>query len=130
MVARHADVWNWPPAVYVTPEIYVEYRMLLEKHCEEVGRDPRRIKLSMGDILHVSENKAELKHEVAEYKPDELTMDEYMFHLIGSPEECIEKINEYRDLGISELVLQFPSLGAGETKGVELFAETVIPAFK
>ena len=44
--------------------------------------------------------------------------------------ECIEKIEEYRNLGISELVLQFPSLGAGDMKGVELFAETVIPAFR
>jgi len=28
------------------------------------------------------------------------------------------------------MVLQFPSLGAGEMKGVELFAEKVIPAFR
>ena len=44
---------------------------------------------------------------MARFKPDELTIGDYMFHLIGTPKECIEKLNVYRDLGISELVLQF-----------------------
>lgn len=57
-------------------------------------------------------------------------MEDYMFHLIGTPEECIEKINVYRSLGISELVLQFPSLGAGDLRDLRLFAESVIPVFK
>jgi len=130
IVARHADRWNWPPAVPCTPEVYGEYCEILRKNCEAEGRDPDGIVKSLGDICHISRDGSELKSEVVKFKPDELTMDEYMFHLIGSPEECIEKISVYRDLGISELVLQFPSLGAGETKDVELFAETVIPAFK
>jgi alkanesulfonate monooxygenase SsuD/methylene tetrahydromethanopterin reductase-like flavin-dependent oxidoreductase (luciferase family) len=67
---------------------------------------------------------------VARFKPDELTIGDYMFHLIGTPKECIEKLNMYRDLGISELVLQFPSLGARDLEGLRLFAESVTPVFK
>ena len=130
VVARHADIWNWPPAVPCTPEVYGEYCDILRRNCESVGRDPGRIVKSLGDICHISRDRAELRGEVSKYKPDELTMGDYMKHLIGTPEECVERINAYWDLGISELVLQFPSLGAGDMRDLRLFAETVIPAFK
>jgi probable F420-dependent oxidoreductase len=130
VVARNADRWNWPPAVPCTPEVYGEYCEILKRNCESVGRDPDRIVKSLGDICHISRDRAELERAVSKYKPDELSMEDYGFHMIGTPEECVEKIDVYRDLGISELVLQFPSLGAGETKDMKLFAESVIPAFK
>jgi probable F420-dependent oxidoreductase len=129
VVAKHADIWNWPPAVYVTPEIYGEYLDLLGSHCEKVGRDPDRIILSLGDILHVSEDRDELRKEVAEYKPDELTMDAYMNHLIGTPEECVERVNMYRELGVSEFVMQIPTLAKGDLGALRLFAEKVMPEF-
>jgi probable F420-dependent oxidoreductase len=130
VVAKYADAWNWPPAVPCTPEVYEEYCGILRKNCESVGRDPEEIVKSLGDICHISRDEAEVKREVLKYKPDELSMEEYAFHMIGTPEECIDKINVYRDLGISELVLQFPSLGTGDMRDLRLFAESVIPAFK
>jgi alkanesulfonate monooxygenase SsuD/methylene tetrahydromethanopterin reductase-like flavin-dependent oxidoreductase (luciferase family) len=130
VVAKYADIWNWPPAVYVTPEIFSEYRELLQKHCESVKRDPGEIAMSMGDVCHIRRDESEVRKEVAKYKPDELSKENYMNHLIGTPEECIERINLYRDLGVSEFVLQFPSLAVGDLKDVELFAESVIPVFK
>jgi len=130
VVARHADRWNWPPAVPCTPEVYGEYCEILRRNCESVGRDPGQIMKSLGDICHISHDRAELKGEVSKYKPDELSTGNYMKHLIGTPEECVERINAYRDLGISELVLQFPSLAAGDTRDLRLFTESVIPAFK
>ena len=130
VVAEHADRWNWPPAVPCTPEVYREYTEILNRNCEALGRDPATIVRSLGDICHISRDPDAVMAEVAEYKPDELTMDEYMFYLIGTPEECREKLNVYRGLGISELVLQFPTLGDGDLTGIQLFAETVIPAFR
>ena len=78
----------------------------------------------------MNRDSGELKKEVAQYKPNELTMDQYSHHLIGTPEECVEKLNIYKDLGISELVLQFPSMGIGDMGSLQLFAETIIPEFK
>jgi len=130
VVAKYADAWNWPPAVPCTPEVYNEYCEILVRNCDAVGRDPDRIVKSLGDICHISRDREELSKEVLRYKPDELSTQTYMNHLIGTPEECIEKLNVYRDLGISELVLQFPSLGAGDLRDLRLFAESVIPAFK
>jgi probable F420-dependent oxidoreductase len=130
VVAEYADRWNWPPAVPCTPEVYGEYTEILNRNCARLGRDPATIVRSLGDICHISRDPDAVKAEVAEYKPDELTMDEYMFHLIGTPQECIDKLNVYRGLGISELVLQFPTLGDGDHEAIRLFAETVIPAFR
>lgn len=130
VVARHADAWNWPPAVPCTPEVYREYCEILDRNCEAEGRDPGSIVKSLGDICHINRDESELRKHVAQYKPDELTAEDYLKHLIGTPEECIEKINGYQDLGISELVLQFPSLGSGDLSDVRLFAESVIPAFR
>ena len=130
VVAKHADAWNWPPAVPCTPEVYREYCEILDRNCEAEGRDPGSIVKSLGDICHIKRDESELRKHVAQYKPDELTAEDYLKHLIGTPEECIEKINGYQDLGISELVLQFPSLGSGDLSDVRLFAESVIPAFR
>ncbi len=81
-------------------------------------------------ILSSLSGPTRVRNLVRARKPDELPMDEYMFHLISTPEECIDKLNVYRDLGISELVLQFPTLGDGDLEGIRLFAETAIPAFR
>jgi alkanesulfonate monooxygenase SsuD/methylene tetrahydromethanopterin reductase-like flavin-dependent oxidoreductase (luciferase family) len=129
IVAEHADIWNWPPAVYVTPEIYTEYLGLLEKHCEKVGRNMKDILLSMGDICHIAETKQEVNKEVAKYKPDELTMRDYMNHLIGTPDECIKRIEMYQEMGVSEFVLQIPTLNSGDFKDLHLLAKEVMPSF-
>jgi alkanesulfonate monooxygenase SsuD/methylene tetrahydromethanopterin reductase-like flavin-dependent oxidoreductase (luciferase family) len=129
LVARHADIWNWPPAVYITPEIYMEYLVLLRKHCEKTGRKMNDISLSMGDICQIRKSKNELKKEIAKYKPDELSMENYMNHLIGTPEECIKRVELYQELGVSEFVLQVPSLGIGEMADLHLLAGEVMSSF-
>ncbi len=52
--------------------------------------------------------------------------------IIGSPEECIEEINRYKDQGVAELILrsQWPGMeGDVSTKSLRLFAEKVMPHF-
>jgi alkanesulfonate monooxygenase SsuD/methylene tetrahydromethanopterin reductase-like flavin-dependent oxidoreductase (luciferase family) len=56
-----------------------------------------------------------------------LTTEAYMNHLIGTPEECIDRINMYRDLGVSEFVMQIPTLAKGDLGALRLFAEKVMP---
>ena len=52
--------------------------------------------------------------------------------IIGSPEECIEEIHKYQELGVEELILrsQWPGMeGDVTTKSLRLFAEKVMPEF-
>lgn len=129
IVARHADIWNWPPAVYVSPEIYTEYLGLLERHCERADRNMNEIRLSMGDVCHIRKSKQELNKEIAKYRPDEVSMKNYMNHLIGTPDECIKRVELYQDLGVSEFVLEVPSLSRGELTDLHLLANEVMPSF-
>ena len=39
-------------------------------------------------------------------------------------------LNVYLGLGISEFVLQTPTVGDGDLEAIRLFAETIIPAFR
>jgi alkanesulfonate monooxygenase SsuD/methylene tetrahydromethanopterin reductase-like flavin-dependent oxidoreductase (luciferase family) len=113
----------------VTPEIFTEYTELLEDHCNKVGRNRDNIEISMGDILHINEDKTELRRKVEKYKPDELTQEAYMNHLIGTPEKCIERVQMYQDLGVNEFVMQIPTLNTGDYSDLRLFAEKVFPSF-
>jgi alkanesulfonate monooxygenase SsuD/methylene tetrahydromethanopterin reductase-like flavin-dependent oxidoreductase (luciferase family) len=48
--------------------------------------------------------------------------------LIGTPEQCIQKIEQYQKAGAQKIVAgfyDFPSL-----KGLKLFAKSVIPHFR
>jgi alkanesulfonate monooxygenase SsuD/methylene tetrahydromethanopterin reductase-like flavin-dependent oxidoreductase (luciferase family) len=45
IAARHADVWN---IVGAPPDEALRLSRVLDKHCEEVGRDPAEIRRSIG----------------------------------------------------------------------------------
>ena len=52
--------------------------------------------------------------------------------IIGSPEECIEEIHKYQELGVDELILrsQWPGMEGDVTnKSLRIFAEKVMPVF-
>ncbi len=52
--------------------------------------------------------------------------------IIGSPEECVEEIREYQELGIQELILrcQWPGMPNQDSlRAVELFGQEVLPRF-
>ena len=52
--------------------------------------------------------------------------------IIGSPEECVEEIKKYQELGIQELILrcQWPGMpNQDSNRAVELFGQEVLPRF-
>ena len=52
--------------------------------------------------------------------------------IIGSPEECIDEIHKYKDLGVEELILrsQWPGMESEVTdRSLRIFAEKVMPEF-
>jgi alkanesulfonate monooxygenase SsuD/methylene tetrahydromethanopterin reductase-like flavin-dependent oxidoreductase (luciferase family) len=53
--------------------------------------------------------------------------------ILGSPEECIEEIEKYRELGVDELVLrcQWPGMPNEDSlRALELFGEKVLPHYR
>jgi len=95
-----------------------------------VGRSPQRLQVAYGGsgcaIIAENENLVRKQAEPlirSMGKPkEELTC------LIGTPEQCIQKIEQYQKAGAQKIVAgfyDFPSL-----KGLNLFAKSVIPYFK
>jgi len=119
---------GWIP-VLPTPKQLAEGVSQIKSTMKNAGRDSKKLQVAYGGsgCALVAENE-ELVKKLAEPlvhsmgKPlEELTC------LIGTPEQCIKKIEEYQEAEVQKIVAgfyDFPSL-----KGLKLFAKSVIPHF-
>jgi len=104
---------------------------VLRSHCETYGTEYDDIDVSWFARCIVRETEAEVEailDEVPRFRdpdPDD-PMASYN-NLIGTPEQLIEELEPYAELGVDEAVLEFVDFP--DPTGVELFAEEVAPAF-
>lgn len=112
LVARYADGWN---AAWMSPEEYRRRSDILERACHKVGRDPAQIHRSwFGRCVCVATEKEASTLEGS--------------GLLGTPEQIVEKLQAYRELGIHSFMLGGRSLS--DTTTVELLAKEVLPQVK
>jgi alkanesulfonate monooxygenase SsuD/methylene tetrahydromethanopterin reductase-like flavin-dependent oxidoreductase (luciferase family) len=128
LAAKLADNWNVPFALSVTPEEYGEMADRFDDYCRQVGRSPKDIVKSIGIRCIIDKNPEKVREKAKRLKPEWETMDGFMKRLIGTPEQCVEKLNSFKDKGMGYFIVQF--LEYGDLKSMELFAEEVIPAVK
>jgi F420-dependent oxidoreductase-like protein len=102
---------------------------VLKKHCEAVNRDFDGIKvgISVNPFLGATEDEAEAK---IRKRAEQLgvALDEYRKRLgpvKGTPEQCIEAMEEYIDNGVSLFTISFP-----QPEDAELFATEVVRRLK
>ena len=102
---------------------------VLKKHCEAVNRDFDGIKvgISVNPFLGATEDEAEVK---IRKRAEQLgvALDEYRKRLgpvKGTPEQCIEAMEEYIDNGVSLFTISFP-----QPEDAELFATEVVRRLK
>jgi probable F420-dependent oxidoreductase len=126
VVARHADIWNM---VSVDLESLNRKQSLLNRYCEEEGRDPATLGRSLEVPIAVATDPKTLQLRIERviqsrgYPPDRAAD---MF-IGGSPEQCIEKIRRYVDMGFDEFMLI--TLEPFDDDELECIAEFVLPAF-
>lgn len=135
LAARHADgwntVWRW------TPEDYGKKVRRAREICEEEGRDPATLRLSIGLYTLLGENPHDL---VARFRAmqrwmpggalDGELLDAFMVDtLTGTPEQVLERLAAFAALGVEEVVVSPAALpfAVPDPTILELFAETVIP---
>lgn len=104
IAARWADEWN----VWGTPETLRHKIGVLQRHCEELGRDPARIHKSAQALLFMSDDASWL--EQRRQAPQQ------MASMIGTPEEIADLVAAYADAGVDELIIPDFTLGRGEAK--------------
>ena len=145
-ICRHADGWNSTPA---SPKRLAEKLAGITEACRRVGRDPATLELSLEIQVLIAPTDAEAREtalKIAELPPsargvprtalvDQLkqpnpprmadVIDDW---IVGTPDDVIDQIGVYRQLGISHFMLWFidyPSM-----QGPRLFAERVMPALR
>jgi F420-dependent oxidoreductase-like protein len=125
IVAEHADVWNTGLGDIETFRHKLD---VLSRHCDGVGRDPAEIRKSVTfrAVLDEDQNAArERAVEVYGENPPEMIRN---MLIIGTPEQCVERLREYADVGVGDFLLgAMPPL---DWQSIELVAGAVAPAIK
>jgi alkanesulfonate monooxygenase SsuD/methylene tetrahydromethanopterin reductase-like flavin-dependent oxidoreductase (luciferase family) len=95
----------------------------LRDHCQTVGRDYATIvKTYICDCVALAPT-----HEQAESLKQASFFSRYQ-PMVGTPDELVEQIQAYADLGFFHFVLRFADYP--KTDGVELFIKEVLPRFR
>ena len=123
--APYADRFDWGflPSI----ETYKHKLAVLENQCKAIGRNFSEIEKSCwpgGQVL-IGQNQRELSKKISQRKPANVSLEDFKkTTLMGTPDECIEQLQVYVDLGVTYFMLffaDFPSLD-----GLRLFSEKVM----
>ena len=123
LVARYADVWNIP--TYALGEL--EHKIsVLRSLCDEIGRDPSTIVLSIEAVMALAANDATLP-AVRQLAEKRFGVPAFGLHdggLIGTPPAIVDRLHELQAMGFGQIVLFTHDRGSDET--LELLADEVI----
>ena len=126
LVARYADVWNVP--TYALGELDRKVSVL-RSICDEVGRDPSTIVLSVEAVMALAADDASLPavRQLAEKRFGIPAFGLNEGGLIGTPQAIVDRLHELVELGFGQIVLFTHDRGSDET--LELLASEVIARF-
>jgi probable F420-dependent oxidoreductase len=126
VVAKLGD--GWIP-VLPMPKQIADGVVRIKEEMKLCGREPQRLQVAYGGsgCALIAENE-DLLRKLAEPLIHSMKPEEELACLIGTPEQCIHKIEQYQKAGAQKIVAgfyDFPSL-----EGMKLFAKSVIPHFR
>ncbi|MFX0080944.1 MAG: LLM class flavin-dependent oxidoreductase [Candidatus Hodarchaeota archaeon] len=112
IAAKYADTWNsfgsedWrAPAEKILENTKTRVE-LIEKYCDEIGRDPETIRRSL------------------------LFYSRHGRTIINSKENFREVINQYKEIGINEFIIYYPFFDSPQIKNIKIIAKEVIPVLR
>lgn len=124
LVARYADVWNVP--TYALGQIK-EKIAALRSICDDVGRDPDTITLSIEAVMALAPDDASLP-KVRNLAEKRFGGEGFGLHdtgLIGTPAEMADRLGALVEMGFGQIVLFTHDRASDQT--LELLASEVIP---
>ena len=126
VVAEHADGWD----TMAPPQEYSHKLRVLGDHCRAVGRDVNAILKSIHFVLGIDSDRARAKEKAVDAflrfgAPAE---EANQSAIIGTPQECVEQLQQYVDLGVSHFIIEMRP--PYDYQDLEMFAEKVIPALR
>lgn len=135
MVAKVADGWNvvWR----MSPDVYRTRLDALRAACENEGRDPGDITLCVGLACLIGTDEGDLAKRFERLRGwapggalDAMSLASYAAGgLVGTVEQCAERIREFEELGVEHLVLSPASLpfSVYDDEQVDLVANELLP---
>ncbi len=131
VVAQLADRDNM--GVNYTLEQYKQKFELLGKYCGQYGRDPSEITHSCLREVIIGKNQDDVVEKFKKYELETInvwqpTLSQKRPRITGTPEQCLEQLLKFKDIGVKMFILYFPD--AIELKSLELFAEKVMPGLR
>lgn len=120
LAARFADEFNVP---FDSLENTATYFGRVREACQAINRDPATLTYSNALVLCAGRNEAELHRRSAAISRDITELREN--GLAGTPDEIVDKIGRYRELGTTRFYLQF--LDLGDLDQLELVADRIAP---
>jgi len=130
-VAEYADRCNLGHRT-TSIDLYRQTLETLRSQCDQVGRSFDTLeKAHFGDIV-VQTSQGKLRGTMKKWYhvlPSQLSFNEWLENkktnaIIGTPQECLRRIREYVDLGVSLFILSFKDFPSKE--GIQIFAREVM----
>jgi F420-dependent oxidoreductase-like protein len=102
-LARYGDVMN----VSGTPAMVKSKIEVLERHCRDVGRDPREIEKTVFTPVIVSENEKLIDRVAAMVAPGSgMSIEEVkQVSPIGSPQHVRDVVEQYAGIGVNQMIM-------------------------
>lgn len=116
-VAKYADCSNFGGP----PEVFAHKRDVLYEHCRSVGRDPDQIRLTWSPEIFIRRTEAEIEAAGSLALWGQAADEWQANNLVGTPEQVVEKMRAYADLGCRGFIpwcVDYP-----DTETLELLAE-------
>jgi F420-dependent oxidoreductase-like protein len=127
IVAEHADGWN---TLLLSEDEYRHKLDVLADHCAAVGRDPAQIRKQVVMPLLLANDELDAEERLRE-RADRLGVDVEELRqrlLVLRPEQCVERLLSYAELGVRDFLLM--SRPPGDPQTMELLANEVAPALR
>lgn len=135
LVAKYADGYNWR----ATPNEYMKKIQVLRKHCDKIGRNFNSITKSLWIPIIIDKNEENVEKKIRNYlkkfytattekSTEHISQSEEEWlnrRIIGTPDQCRERIQEYMKCGVEFFHLVFEGIDE-----IKLFKETVISRIK
>jgi alkanesulfonate monooxygenase SsuD/methylene tetrahydromethanopterin reductase-like flavin-dependent oxidoreductase (luciferase family) len=119
LAARFADEFNLPP--FNPPAATAAAFARVRAACEQVGRDPTTLDLSVTLTTVCGADRDELERRGAVSPPQFDAAD-----LAGTPDQVVEQLAAYRDVGADRAYLRL--LDVRDVEQIQLLGESVLPA--
>jgi alkanesulfonate monooxygenase SsuD/methylene tetrahydromethanopterin reductase-like flavin-dependent oxidoreductase (luciferase family) len=125
IVAEHGDIWNM---FYGDVEEYRHKLGVLASHCADVGRDPADVRKSLTFRALLDEDEQAARERAHALHGDPLPDRLRRMMIVGTPEQCVERLRPYADLGVGDFLLG--AMAPRDERTIELVAGSVAPALK